>query len=422
MEELKKALEDLGRAFEEFKSANDQRIKQLETKGHADPTLETKVQKANADIERLTGVRDELQKRIDSIETKMQRPNLDTKDGRGIVRTSEEVEHKRALVGYLRRGHDSGLTDLEVKSMAAYLQRKGLSEMEVKALSVSSDPSGGYLVAPEMSDRVIEKVFESSPIRQIAAVETIGSDALEMRDDLGEASSGWVAESGARAKTATPTVGLRRIPVHELYAYPEATQKMLDDAAFNVEEWLDRKVSEKFTRDEATAFVNGNGVGKPRGFLTYPAGTTNPGQIEQINGGHASLLQADGLIKLFYGIKDLYAANGTWLMKRSTVQEVRLLKDTTNQYLWQPGLAGGQPDTLLTRPIVKADDMPAVAANALAVAFGDFRAAYQIVDRVGIRVLRDPFTNKPFVGFYTTKRVGGDVANFEAIKIQKIAA
>jgi len=212
-----------------------------------------------------------------------------------------------------------------------------------------------------------------------------------------------------------------------LYAFPKATQKILDDAAINLEAWLSGKVSEKFARDEAAAFVNGDGVSKPRGFLTYLTGTTLPGTIEQVATGVSGAFAAapsggDVLIDALYGLKAQYRANATWFMNRATTKLARKLKDSDGSYIWSPGIAAGQPASILGYPTASFEDMPDPAANSLSIAVGDMRAAYQIVDRVGIRVLRDPYTAKPYVGFYTTKRVGGDVVNFEALKIVRFGA
>ncbi len=379
---LKELVEDINRAWGEFKAEADK--------------------KGAADGHKLAGINahlDELQDQIDRFETAMRRPPL----GEAAPEPPDLSAYKAAYGTYLRKGEDYGLADLEHK-----------------ALSVGSDPDGGYTVTPEMSSRVSTTIFESSPIREIATVETIGASSMEILVDDDQPGSGWVAESATRTETTTPQVRKIEIPVHELYAEPRATQRILDDANFDVEAWLSGKIADRFARDEATAFVSGDGVGKPRGFITFPAGT-GFGQIEQVNSGHASLVQADGLISLQNALKQGYLTGAVWAMKRTTIGEVRKLKDSNNQYLWQPGLAQDHPPTLLGHPVRAADDMPVVAANALAIAFGNFRAAYTIVDRVGIRVLRDPFTAKPFVKFYTTRRVGGDVVNFEAIKLQKIA-
>ena len=268
-----------------------------------------------------------------------------------------------------------------------------------------------------MSNRIITQVFESSPIRQLATVETISTDALEVPNDLGEAAAGWVGEQEARPETATPQTGVLRIPAHEMYAQPKATQKLLEDASINVETWLSNKISDKFGRLEATAFMVGTGVKMPRGLLTYPAGTANPGQIEQIHSGDANFLTADSLIRISFSVKEPYMANARFLMQRSAVASVMLLKDAQQRYLWQPSYMASQPASLVGYPIAWAADMPAIAAGATPIAFGDFRQAYTIVDRLGISTLRDPFTAKPFVLFYTRRRVGGDVVNFEAYKL-----
>jgi HK97 family phage major capsid protein len=266
------------------------------------------------------------------------------------------------------------------------------------------------------------KVFETSPMRAYASVQVISTDALEGLFDLNEASSGWVGETDTRSETNTPQLGKWRIPTHELYAKPTATQKLLDDAEINMEAWLAGKVAEKFARDEATAFVTGSGIGRPRGFLTYASGTTLPGTIERfdtgVNGAFAAAPNGgDVLINALYGLKAQYRANATWFMNRATTTLVRKLKDQDGAYLWSPGIAAGQPATLLGYPVAAFEDMPSPATDSLSIAVGDMREAYQIVDRIGIRTLRDPFSSKPYVEFYTTKRVGGDVVNFEAIKL-----
>jgi HK97 family phage major capsid protein len=296
------------------------------------------------------------------------------------------------------------------------------NDAEFKALSVQVDPDGGYLVTPEMSDEIVKKVFESSPVRQLASVQQIGTSELEIIQDLDEAAAAWVGETSARAATATPQLKKIRIPVHEMYAFPLATQKILDDAFVNVESWISEHVSMKFSRTEATAFISGDGVNKPRGILSYAAGTGFE-QIEQVETATQAVLVGDDLINIRYALKGAYLPGAAWLFKRSTIAAIRKLKETsTDNYIWQPGLQGGQPDTLLGYPIYEADDLSAIGAGNLSGIFGNFAQGYQVVDRFGIRVLRDPFTAKPYVGFYTTMRVGGAVKNFEALKILKIKA
>jgi len=277
-------------------------------------------------------------------------------------------------------------------------------------------------VNPDTSGRIVQRVFETSPMRAYASVQVISTDALEGLFDLNEASSGWVGETDARAETNTPQIGKWRIPVHELYARPHATQKLLDDASINMEAWLAAKVADKFARDESAAFVNGNGVNRPRGFLTYGAGTTLPGQIEQLPTGASGAFAAapnggDVLVDALYSLKAPYRANAVWAMNRSVLRAVRKLKDSDGAYLWQPGIQAGQPSAIMGYPVASFEDMPNLGANSLSIAVADWREAYQIVDRVGIRTLRDPYSSKPYIQFYTTKRVGGDVVNFEAIKL-----
>ena len=262
---------------------------------------------------------------------------------------------------------------------------------------------------------------ESSPIRLLATVESINSMSMKMAVDEDEAGSGWVGETESRPDTRTPEIRKKTIVVHELFAMPKTTQQLIDDAIWNLDQWLTGKISKKFARDEATAFVNGDGVGKPRGFLTFPNGTA-AGEIEQVASGDANDITMDGLMDLQTGLKEPYLANAVWLMKRATAGVLRKLKDGNGEYLWERSTQVGTPPVLLGHPVFYADDMPAISASALPIAFGDFRECYTIVDRFGIRVLRDDLTDKPNVQFYSTKRVGGDVVNFEAIKLQVISA
>jgi len=288
-------------------------------------------------------------------------------------------------------------------------------------LSVGQDSAGGYYVYPDMTGRIVSKVFETSPMRAYASVVAIGTDSLEGYYDNEEVGFGWVAEQEARPATATPASGKYRIPVHEMYAMPDASQSVLDDALIDLESWLDGKISDKFARAEATAFVTGSGVDKPRGFLSYPAGTDLTNSVEQVNtgvnGGFAAAPNGgDVLITALYGLKAQYKANAVWFMNRTTAALTRKLKDSDGSYIWSPGIAAGQPATLLGYPVASFEDMPSPATGSLSITVGDMRQAYQIVDRMGIRMLRDPFTAKPKILFYATKRTGGAMINGEAIK------
>lgn len=402
---LHSATQELAQTLALFRAENDRRLGELETKGRADPLTQDKVERLNGEVGRLN-------ESIQAIETALARPG--TAPG-AKARTADQGAHAAAFAAFLRKGIDHELPGLERKAM-----------------SVSSDPDGGYLVTAQMSERIVARLHETSPIRRIAASLTITADAVEGMLDLGEPAAGWVTELEARAETATPQLGLWRIPVHELYAEPRVSQKLLDDAGFDVEAYLAQKVAEKMGRAENAAFVAGTGVNAPRGFTTYPTAVTVDGirpwgTIQHVasgaNGAFAASDPADALISLTYALKAGYRVGASWVMARGTAGEVRKLKDASSgQYLWQPGLAAGSPATLLGYPVVEAEDMPAIANGALAIAFGNFREAYAVVDRQGIRTLRDPYTAKPQVKFYTTKRVGGDVLDFDAVKFLKFAA
>jgi HK97 family phage major capsid protein len=320
------------------------------------------------------------------------------------------------------------------KAAFAKWMRKGtnsLSHDEHKAMLVGSDVEGGFFVTPDLSGRVVSKVFDLSPIRQIANVQIISSDALEGIEDLNEAAAGWVGETGARTDTATPQIGKYRIEAMEQYAQPKATQKLLDDSSVDIEAWLAGKVADKLARLEGTAFVAGTGVAQPRGFTSYPTAATADatrawGTLEHVktgvNADFAATNPADILFDLESAFKSAYLNGARWVTRRSVIQKVRKFKGSDNNYLWQPGLVAGQPPQLIGYPITMAEDMPALATGSLSMALGNFLLGYQIVDRLGIRVLRDPFTDKPYVKFYSTRRVGGQVVQFECIKFVQFAA
>lgn len=319
-----------------------------------------------------------------------------------------EKKEQEVLESFVRKGDESGFAELEQKEMGSY-----------------SGADGGYLVPRAMSATIIKRVFETSPVRSIASVQSISADSVEFLIDDNELDQGWVSETEARTTTSTPQLGKKVIAVHEQYAKPQVTQRLLDDAAFSIDTWLADKVSDKFARTENTAFVSGNGVNKPRGFLDYPAGssTYNRNQIEQVNLGAAAALTGNGLIELQNSLKDPYQAGAAFMMKRSAYGELLKLMYTDNKFdALTPSSVNGGELSLLGKRIILADDMPDVAANALSVAYGNFAVGYQIVDRLGVSLTRDPYSNKPYVEFYFTKRVGGDVINTEAIKIGKIAA
>lgn len=427
-------VETLLKAFEDFKSANDERIKEIEKKGRggtADALLETKVNNANAAVDKaLKKFEDQEAKvkaqeaRADALEATLKRvasatgeqAKVEAKflDGYRIMYGDEAtadqyMEHKKAIVSYMRKGQDNKL-----------------SELQTKALSLDSQPDGGFWVMPDTTGRIVQKVFETSPLRQLGSVQAISTDALEGDYDLDEAGAGWTSERGTRVESTTPQVGQWRIPAHELYAEPRATQKLIDDASVDPESWLAAKVANKFARTEATAFVSGTGAGQPRGFLTYPTGVPSKAAwkvIEQTGTGASGAFVAapngaDCFLTLMGTMKEAYlSGNVTWAMNRTTRAAVRKLKDSQGRYFLEFDMSQGPKTTIFGIPVAAFEDMPVIAAGSLSIALANFSEAYQIVDRIGIRVLRDPYTAKPFVKFYTTKRVGGDVINHEAIKL-----
>jgi HK97 family phage major capsid protein len=423
---LESTINELNQTFDDFREKNDQRLKEVEQFGKAKGELETQVTKMSGRI----GELEKHAEKLADVEKALARRQSQG-DGTGADLQKQADEFMQ--IACKRRGIP--VEALSVDEYQAYRKsfnqwmRKGdtISADHQKALSVGTDPDGGYLVDPDTSGRIVQKVFETSPMRSFASVQTIGTDSLEGLLDNDELMSGWVNETETREETDTPQLGKWSIPVHELYAQPAATQKMLDDSSINIEAWLSNKVADSFSRKENAAFVNGDGSGKPRGFLTYPDGTKLTGQIERVKTGVSGGFATDGtgadaLINFVYKLKQAYRARGNFFMARQTMADVRKLKSADGQYLWQPGIAGSQPSRLMGYGIGEFDDMPVPADGSLSIAFGDMRSAYQVVDRAGIRVLRDPYTKKPYVMYYTTKRVGGDVVNFEALKLLQFSA
>lgn len=429
IEDIKKVIDAQGEAFEEFKRTNEALLK-AKAEGKAVGDLEAKMAKIDVDMADFSEVKAEF----DAAMVKLNRPNFGNEKGEA------DADAELKAFNHMRRasrvqGSDKGEAshDEYEQYKRAFWQynRKGnidwLEPEERKAMSVGTDADGGYLLPSPTVGRIVEKVWDLSPIRQIASVMPISADALEGVNDLDESAYGWVGETTTRADTTTPTVGKYRIEAHEMYAQPKATQKLLDDAAVDIEAWLQGKVANKFARAEGAAFITGSGVSQPRGFTSYTTTATGDatrtwGQLEHIktgvNGDFAASSPADILFDLIGAFKTPYLQNARWVTRREVIAKIRKFKEsTTNAYMWQPGLQPGQPDRLLGYPIVMAQDMPALGTASLSVAFGDFAEGYQIVDRMGMRTLRDPYTDKPYVKFYTTRRVGGAVVNFEAIKL-----
>ncbi len=309
--------------------------------------------------------------------------------------------------------------------------RKGLEAgVELKAVSGATDAAGGYAVPQEIDAEIDKALTAISPIRAIANVVKVGSAGYRKLVTTGGTESGWVAETAARPETDTPVFNEIAPPFGELYANPAASQAMLDDAAFDVEAWLAHEIATEFARAEGAAFVAGNGTNKPKGFLAAPTsdeadGVRDFGTLQYletgVDGGFPASNPQDRLIDLVQALRSPYRQGAVFVMNSATAARIRKFKTADGAFVWQPGLVAGQPDTLLGYPVVEAEDMPDVATNALAIAFGNFRAGYLIAERAETQILRDPFTNKPFVHFYATKRLGGQVMNSEAIKLLKFS-
>ncbi|MBT9446538.1 MAG: phage major capsid protein [Hyphomonadaceae bacterium] len=381
-------------AFAAFRETNDARLSAIES-GRADVLLEEKV-------DRIDRALVEQKSALDRIARGQNRPGL----GEPAI-----SEHKSAWGAYLRRGDETAL-----------------SRLETKALSVGSGPDGGYLAPPELDRMIEQRLHAVSPMRAIATVRTTSATVFRKPVSTAQAATGWAAETGARTATATPTLASLEFPTAELYANIAATQTLLDDAYVNVEAWIAEEVEQAFAAQERAAFVSGDGTNKPKGFLAYDTIAEASHAWDKIGfvlsgaaGAFAATNPVDRLLDLAYAPRTEFRQNGRFAMNRKTVAAVRKLKDADGRYIWQPESQGAGA-TILGYPVTEIEEMPDLAADAFAVAFGDFARGYLIVDRAGVNVLRDPYTNKPYVLFYVTKRVGGGVQNFDAIKLMKFAA
>lgn len=439
MGDIKSLLERQGEAFDAFKKSNDEQMAELK-RGINDPVLADRVAK----IEKSLDTAVEAKAAIDAkfLAEKKEREELELRLSK-LGRIAGGDEKKAALVAEFgnltsaiakERGKSVPLVDEkafdEYRAAQAKFFREGKEGMdpaELKTMLVGSEPDGGYFVTPDITGRIAMKVYETSPVRQIASVQVISTDALEGIEDTGEAGAGYAGESSQGSDSTTPQVGKWRIPVFWIDTEPKATQQLLDDANVDVEGWLAAKVADRFARFENNEFVVGS-TARIRGMTDYTfaadsgSGVTwgSVGYVATgVSGDFAASAKGDKLIDLMGCVKGAYLDNARWLANRATLTSIRKFKDGQSNYLWQPSFVAGQPETIMGYPVTRAEDMPAMAANSYSVAFGDFSAFYQIVDRQGIKVLRDNYTSKPYVKFYTTKRTGGGVVNFEAVKFLK---
>jgi len=377
-------------AFEEFKQTNDARIEKIEKRGAVDGLIEDK-------LDRLNAVLDGHKSALDQMAVKAARPTL---EGSAYGLTGED-EYKDAFSAYVKRG-------------------------EEKALSVGSNPDGGYLVPDETETEISRLLKDISPIRSIAGIRVVSSNVYKRPVTIAGPTVGWVGETAARPETNSQTLVEISYPTTELYAMPAATSAFLDDVAVDVGQWIADEVNAAFAEQESAAFVNGNGTNKPTGFLqeTTVAELSwswgNLGYVATgVDGDWPASAESDVLIDLIYTLKSGYRQNASWVMNRTAQAAIRKFKDGDGNYIWQPAATPGGRASLMGFELVEAEDMPDIGSDTMSVAFGDFRRGYLIVDRQGVNVLRDPFSSKPYVLFYTTKRVGGGVSDYDAIKLLK---
>lgn len=395
--EINAQYDDLIRAFEAFKETNEERVAQIERRMGPDVVTTDR-------LARIEDAIDTHRRAVDELTLKAQRPHLSS-----AVRSGVGLQHKAAFEGYIRQG-----------------EQRALRGLEEKALSASVGPDGGFTVPPEIEAGINRAVRTLSPIRAIAGVRQISSNVYSKPFMTAGPVTGWVGETAPRPETASPVIAALSFPTMELYAMPSATQALLDDSAVNIDQWIADEVRVAFADQEGTAFVTGDGIAQPKGFLSYTKvaaanwvwGST--GYLATgVAGAFAATAPTDRLIDLTFAVKAGYRANGTFVMNRATQSAIRKFKDNNNNYIWQPPAKAGDAPLLLGYPVAECEDMPNIGTDTFAIAFGDFARGYLVVDRVGVRILRDPYSSKPYVLFYTTKRVGGGIQDFDAIKLLK---
>lgn len=390
--DITKALSSLQKDWETFKATMTEKEKET-AKKFDDVVTTEKLERVSASVLALQGALDQANSQIAAMSI----------GGAGGKAAKDDPEYSDAFRAHFTRG--------DVKA----------------ALNKGTASEGGYLAPVEWDRTITDKLIQISPMRQIAGVQSISTAGFKKLFNARGTASGWVGETAARPQTATPTMGELTFTPGEIYANPGATQGMLDDAAVDLEAWLASEVETEFAYQEGLAFVSGNGVNKPSGFLTYVTGAANAsvhpwGVIPTgVTAASATAVASDEILDLVYSLPSEFTADARFVMNRNTMGKVMKLKDSAGWYLWQPSLQAGQPSLLAGYPLTEMAAMPNMTTGAFPIAFGDFRRGYLIVDRTGVRVLRDPFTNKPYVHFYTTKRVGGGLVNPEVLRVLKMA-
>ncbi|MCG6557275.1 phage major capsid protein [Ruegeria sp. 1NDH52C] len=378
--------------------------------GEGVPLVQEVKQAMTGFVNEFKGFRTEVETKLQQTEERMtmlDRKSLTAARPHLAASVEDGAPHQKAFDAYLRSGDDDAL--------------RGLT-LEGKAMSTAINSDGGYLVDPQTAERIKAVLHSTASIRSIASVVHVEANSFDVLIDHTDIGAGWADETAAASETGTPSIDRISIPLHELSALPKASQRLLDDSAFDIEGWLADRIANKFARAEAQSFINGDGVNKPRGFLNHAAVDNDSwtwGNIGYVASGVAAGVDADDIVDLVYALGAQYRANGAFVMNSKTAGTIRKLKDADGRFLWSDGLAAGEPARLMGYPVVIAEDMPDPATDSYSIAFGDFNAGYTVAERPDLRVLRDPFSAKPHVLFYATKRVGGDVSDFAAIKLLK---
>jgi HK97 family phage major capsid protein len=432
MRKLAETIDRIATAFEEYKKTNDQRLLELKSKGSVDPLLEEKLRKVDAELSSLA----EVKTALEAVQTKLARPGVLHAASNEQRESPEALSYRQAFLGWLRNPADPE------RRTALQQRAKELRRVEARAFgdddgfetraaqTVISTGSAGGFALPEIIERQIQRLsVDISPIRQIATVRTVGSPDYKELFDVNGAAFEWVGEGANRNQTNTPDLAEVAPTFGMASARPQASEESLDDLFFDVENWLIESAAEAIAQGEGLSFVSGNGTARPTGFLAGPApvvtaDTTRAfGTLQYIPSGQAAAMptSADTLLDVVYALRARYRRNARWVCNRLVLSALRKYKDTTGQYLWQPSMMVSQPDTFLGYPVTEAEDLPVVAANAFALAFGDFKEGYLICDRVGMRMTRDDITAPGFVRFYVRKRVGGRLRNTQAIKLLRIS-
>lgn len=433
MKQIADMLTKLGTAFDEFKTTNNERLAQIEKRGAADPLIDAKL----ANIDKHIAELGEAKAAIEAIQRKLARPGALIEGAKQY--SPEAIDYKQAFINYVRTPNDPQVvSNLHAKSKALqaalrrdYELRYGSNdgwEQRAANVTTATGSAGGFALPEEIAAEIARLSVDISPIRQIATVRPVGTSDYKELFDINGAAFEWVGEGGTRSQTNTPDLAEVAPTFGTASARPRATEESLDDLFFDVEAWLISSVAEAMAQGEGTAFVSGNGTNRPTGFLTgTPVATADAsrafGVLQYTPSGQAAAMptSADVFYDIVYALRARYRANATWVTSKLVLAAMRKYKATDNNYLWQPSLVLGQPDTFMGYRVVEAEDMQAVAANNFPVAFGDFREGYLIADRVGMRITRDEITVPGFVQFYCRKRVGGRIRNSQAIKLLKIA-